>query len=128
MIRLEPLPSWLNKNLACASIRVADDSWDSFITRNGYGNPDMEEVDKLVVEETLVYPTVPLSPTQACVSASYNKPLIDPKVIEQTRGQPTHLNDSVKNLKKSTGKISKSNADINFKNKRVWEADFEEAS
>jgi hypothetical protein len=100
-------------------LELQNDSWDSFITRNGYGNPDMEEVDKLVVEETLVYPTVPLSPTQACVSASYNKPLLDPKVIEQAREQVIHPNDSVKNLKKPTGEISKGHPDLNFKNKRV---------
>jgi hypothetical protein len=100
-------------------LELQNDSWDSFITKNGYGNPDMEEVDKLVVKETLVYPTMPLSPTQACVSTSYNKPLLDPKVIDQAREQVLHPNDSVKNLKKSTGKISKSNVDINFKNKRV---------
>jgi hypothetical protein len=64
-------------------LELHNDSWYSFITRNGYGNPDIEEVDKLMVEETLVYPTTPLSPTQTCVSPPYNKPLIDPKVIEQ---------------------------------------------
>ena len=59
----------------------------------------MEEVDKLVVEETLVYPTVPLSPTHACVSTSYNKPFLDPKIIEQACEQVIHPHDSVKNLK-----------------------------
>ena len=72
----------LIKILLVHQLELQNDSWDSFITRNGYGNPDMEEVDKLMVEETLVYPTVPLSPTQACVSTSYSKPLLDPKVFE----------------------------------------------
>jgi hypothetical protein len=99
----------LIKILLVHQLELQNDNWDSFITRNGYGNPDMEEVDKLVVEETLVYPTMPLSPTQACVSASYNKPLLDPKVIEQAHEQVIHPNDSVKNLKKPTGEISKSN-------------------
>jgi hypothetical protein len=42
----------------------------------------MEEVDRIVAEETLVYHTTPLSPTQTSVSPPYNKPLIDLKVIE----------------------------------------------
>jgi hypothetical protein len=109
----------LIKILLAHQLELQNDSWDSFITRNSYGNPDMEEVDKLVVEETLVYPTVPLSPTQACVSASYIKPFLDPKVIEQAREQVIHPNDSVKNLKKPTGEISKGHPDLNFKNKRV---------
>jgi hypothetical protein len=109
----------LIKILLVHQLELQNDNWDSFLIRNGFSNPNVEEIDKSVIEETLIYPTTPLSPTQACVSASYNKPLLDPKVIEQTHGQATHLNDSVKNLKKSTGKISKSNVDINFKNKRA---------
>ena len=71
----------LIKILLMHQLELQNDSWDSFITRNGYGNPNMEEVDKIVVEETLVYPTTPLSPTQTCVSPPYNKPLINSKVI-----------------------------------------------
>jgi hypothetical protein len=33
--------------------------WDSFITRNGFGNPELGEVNKSVVEETLVHPHLP---------------------------------------------------------------------
>jgi hypothetical protein len=109
----------LIKILLVHQLELQSDNWDSFLMRNGFSNPNVDEIDKLVVEETLTYPTMPLSPIQACVSASYNKPLIDPKVIEQTREQVIHPNDCVKNLKKSTGKASKSNVDINFKNKRA---------
>ena len=62
---------------------------------------------------------MPLSPTQTCVSSPKNEPLIDPKVIQQDSQQITHPNDCVKNIKKPTGKRSKGNLDINFKNKRV---------
>jgi hypothetical protein len=78
----------------------------------------VEEIDKSVIEETLIYPTIHLSATQAYVSASYNKPLLDPKIFEQAREQVIHPNDSVKNLKKPTSEISKGHADLNFKNKR----------
>jgi hypothetical protein len=71
-----------------------------------------------VVEETLVYPTVSISLTQACVSASYNEPLLNPKIIDQAHEQAIHPNDSIKNLKKPTNKISKGHVDLNFNNKR----------
>jgi hypothetical protein len=79
----------------------------------------MGEVDKLVVEETLVHPTTSLSPPQTRVSSPNSEPLIDPKVIQQACQQITHPTEYVKNLKKPTGKKSKSSVDINFKNKRV---------
>jgi hypothetical protein len=78
----------------------------------------MGEVDKLMVEETLVHPMASLSPPQTCVSSPNSEPLINPKVIQQASQQITHPNDCVKNVKKPTGKRFKSNIDINFKNKR----------
>ena len=72
----------LVKILLIHQLQSQNDSWDSFITQNGYGNPDLGDVDKLVVEETLVHPTTSLSPPQMCVSSPKNEPLIDPKVIE----------------------------------------------
>jgi hypothetical protein len=100
-------------------LKLQNDDWDSFLTRNGFINPNVEEVDKPVIEETLVYPTTPLSPTQACVTATYNKPLPDPKVTEQAHEQATQPNDSVKNSNKPTGKTSKGDVDLSFKNKRA---------
>jgi hypothetical protein len=79
----------------------------------------MGEIDKLVVEETLVHPMPSLSPPQTRVSSLKSEPLIDPKVIQQVSQQITHPNDCVKNIKKPTKKRFKSNIDINFKNKRV---------
>jgi hypothetical protein len=78
----------------------------------------MEEVDKLMVEETLVHSIASLSPPQTRVSLPNNKPLIDPKVIEQACQQIMHPNECIKNSKKPIGKRSKRNIDINFNNKR----------
>jgi len=69
------------------------------------------EVDKLVVEETLVHPMASPSPPQTCVSSPNSEPLIDPKVIQQANQQITHRNDCVKNIKKPTGKKSKRSVD-----------------
>jgi hypothetical protein len=109
----------LIKILLVHQLELQSDNWDSFVVRNGFSNPNIDEVDKPVVEETLTYPTTPLSPIQACVSTPYNKPLIDSKVFQQVCEQVIHPTDCVKNLKKPTGKKSKSSVDINFKNKRA---------
>jgi hypothetical protein len=77
------------------------------------------EVDKLVVEETLVHLTTSLSPPQTCASSPNNEPLIYPKVIQQASLQVTHPKDCVKIVRKPTGKKFKSNVDVNFKNKRA---------
>ena len=78
----------------------------------------MEEVDKLMVEDTLVHLTTSLSPPQTSVSSPNSEPLNNPKVIQQASQQMTQPNDYVKNVKKLIGKRFKSNIDINFKNKR----------
>ena len=52
-----------------------------FFIKNSFSNPNVEDIDKYVIEETLIYPTTHLSATQAYVSASYNKPLLDPKIF-----------------------------------------------
>jgi hypothetical protein len=109
----------LIKMMLVHQLKLQNDNWDSFLIRNDFANPDMEEVDKLVVEETVVYPTTPLIPTQACLATTYNNPEPDPKATEQPHGQATHPNDSVKNSNKPTGKTSKGHADLNFKNKRA---------
>jgi hypothetical protein len=77
------------------------------------------EVDKLVIEETLVHPTASLSPPQTCASSPNSEPLIYSKVIQQASLQVTHPKDCVKIVRKPTWKKFKSNVDVNFKNKRV---------
>jgi hypothetical protein len=72
----------LIKIILIHQLESQNDCWDSFITRNGYGNPELGEVDKLVVEETLVHPTTSLSPPQTCASSPNSEPLIYPKVIQ----------------------------------------------
>jgi hypothetical protein len=109
----------LIKIILIHQLESQNDCWDSFITRNGYGNPELGEVDKLVVEETLVHPTTSLSPPQTCASSPNNEPLIYPKVIQQASQQITHPKDCVKIARKPTGKKFKSNVDVNFKNKRA---------
>jgi hypothetical protein len=53
----------LIKILLVHQLELKSDNWDSFLMRNGFSNPNVDEIDKLMVEETLVYPITPLSPT-----------------------------------------------------------------
>jgi len=99
-------------------LKLQNDDWDSFLTINGFISPNAEKVDKPVIEETFVYPTTLPSSTQACVMASHNKPLPDPKIAEQAREQVAQPNDFVKNSKRPTCKMSKGDVYLGFKNKR----------
>jgi hypothetical protein len=86
----------LIKMMLVHQLKLQNDNWDSFLIRNDFSNPNMGEVDKLVVEETVVYPTTPLTPTPTCLVTTYNNPEPDPKATEQPHGQATQPNDSVK--------------------------------
>jgi hypothetical protein len=108
----------LIKIMLAHQLKLQNDDWDSFLTRNGFANPNAAEVDKPVIEETIVYPTTFPSSTQACVTAIHSKPLPDSKVAEQTHEKDTQPNVSVKNANRPVGKSSKGDIDLGFKNKR----------
>jgi hypothetical protein len=40
-------------------LSLSGDSWQAFLSRNGFATPEFFQVDKLVVTETLVGPAVP---------------------------------------------------------------------
>jgi hypothetical protein len=77
------------------------------------------EVDKPVVEETLVNPTASPPPLQACDFSPNRKPSSYPKVIQQDSRSIAHPKDCFKTVKKPTGKKLKGSVDVNFKNKRA---------
>ena len=79
----------------------------------------MGEVDKPVVEETLVNQTATLPPLQACDFSPNSEPSSYPKFIQQDIQPVTHPKDYIKIARKSTGKKFKNNVDVNFKNKRA---------
>jgi hypothetical protein len=39
-------------------LELQNDDWDLFLTRNGFINPNFQEVDKPMIEETVIYPIV----------------------------------------------------------------------
>ena len=108
----------LIKIMVAHQLKLQNDDWDSFLTRNGFANPNAEEIDKLVIEETIVYPRQPPLSTQASVTTTHSKPLPDPKVVEQAHEQVTQPNVSVKNANRPISKASTGDVDLGFKNKR----------
>jgi hypothetical protein len=41
-------------------LSLSGDNWQSFLSRNGFANPESAQIDKAVVSETLAGPAVPL--------------------------------------------------------------------
>jgi hypothetical protein len=109
----------LIKIILMHQLESQNDYWDLFITRNGFGNPELGEVDKSVVEETLVNPTTSLPSPLDCDFSPNNEPSSYPKVIQQDSQLVIHPKNCIKTVKKPTGKKLKGSVDVNFKNKRV---------
>jgi hypothetical protein len=109
----------LIKIILMHQLQSQNDCWDAFITRNGFGNHELGQVDKPVIVETLVNPTASSPPLQACDFSPNNEPSSYPNVIQQDSRPVTHPKDCTKTVKKPTGKKLKGSVDVNFKNKRV---------
>jgi hypothetical protein len=100
-------------------LNLQNDDWNSFLTRNGFANSNTIEVDKPMIEETIVPVREVLSSTEACVTATLSEPIPDQKFAEQTHEQHTHPNASAKNANRATCKPPKGEINLGFKNKRV---------
>jgi hypothetical protein len=99
----------LIKILLVHQLKLQNDDWNTFLARNGFVNSDALEVEKPVIEETVVP-----SSTHAYLTSTLSKPISDPKDVEQS-----HPNTSVKNTNRPVGKPSKGVIDLGFKNKRA---------
>jgi hypothetical protein len=93
--------------------------WDAFISRNGFGNSELGQVDKPVIDETFVKPTASPPPLLPCDLAPNNEPSTYPNVTQPDNQPGSHPKSFTKTVKKPTGKKLKGNVDVNFKNKRV---------
>jgi hypothetical protein len=85
----------LIKIMLVHQLKSQNNDWDSFLTRIGFANPNILEIDKPVIEETIIYPT---TSTQACVKGTHSEPLPDPQAAEQTREKNIQPNASVKKM------------------------------
>ena len=104
----------LIKILLVHQLKLQNDDWNAFLTQNGFVNSNVVEVDKPMIEETIVP-----SSTQACVTTTFSKPIPNPKVAKKSHEQHIRPNASAKNTNRSVGKPSKGDIDLGFKNKRA---------
>jgi hypothetical protein len=109
----------LIKILLVHQLKLQNDDWNAFLTRNGFVNSNTVEVDKPMIEETIVPARAVLSSTEACVTTTLSEPIPDQKDVEQSHEQHTHPNASAKNANRPTCKPSKGDIDLGFKNKRA---------
>ena len=109
----------LIKIILMHQLQSQNDCWDAFISRNGFANNELGQVDKPVIVDTLVNPTTSSPPLQAHDFPPNNEPSRYPNVIQQDSRSVTHPKDCIKTMKKPTGKKLKGSVDVNFKNKRV---------
>jgi hypothetical protein len=108
----------LIKILLIHQLKLQNDDWNAFLTRNGFVNSNAIAVDKPMRDETLVPARTVPSSTQVCVTATLSKPIPDPKVAEQSHEQCSRPNAPAKNANRPMGKPSKGDIDLGFKNKR----------
>jgi hypothetical protein len=105
---------FLIKIIIVHQLRLNGDCWDVFLLRNGFASPEIGQVDKTIVIETLVGHVIP-------------PPMLFPYVEPSTytnATQPDTLTDSCpkdggKPVKRSAKKKGKSNSDINCKGKKA---------
>jgi hypothetical protein len=105
---------YLIKIIMVHQLKLNGDCWDAFLLRNGFFSPEIGQVDKSIVTETLVEVVIP--PPSLL-------PSIEPLTYPSTT-QPDTLHDSCpkdggKPVKKSANKKRKGNSDINYKGKKV---------
>jgi hypothetical protein len=95
-------------------LRLSGDCWEAFLLRNGFASPEIGQVDKTVVTETLVGPVVP-PPTLL--------PSVEPSTYPNDNLPDTLpdscLKDSAKPVKRSAKKKGKGNNDVNCKGKKA---------
>jgi hypothetical protein len=109
----------LIKILLVHQLKLQNDEWNTFLTRNGFVNSNIVEIEKPMIEETIIPARAVPSSTEAYVTASLSELIPDPKVVEQSHEQHTHSNASAKNGNWSMCKPSKSGIDLGFKNKKA---------
>jgi hypothetical protein len=94
-------------------LSLSGDCWQAFLSRNGIATPESIQVDKVVVTETLVGPTVPLHILLPPV-----KPLDCPDMdLPNTMADPC-TTDNTKAIKRLVRKKGKGDIVVNSKGKK----------
>jgi hypothetical protein len=89
-------------------LNLHGDSWQAFISRNGFVDTEPVQIDKFVVSETKVEPPVPFH-----VLLPSPKPSVDPDI-----DLPDILEDKVEAIKNPVSKKVKGNPTVDEKGKK----------
>jgi hypothetical protein len=109
----------LIKIIIIHQLKLNDDCWDAFLLRNGFVSSEIGQVDKSVVTETLVEPTISPPSLLPCDPISNVEPSTYPDTTQPDTLPDSYPKGGVKSVKKSTKKKCKGNVDINYKSKRA---------
>jgi hypothetical protein len=109
----------LIKIIIVHQLKLNGDCWDAFLLRNGFASSEIGQLDKSVVTETLVEPTIPPPSLLPCDPISNVEPSTYPDNTQPNTLPDLYPRGGVKSVKKSTKKKCKGNIDINYKGKRV---------
>jgi hypothetical protein len=109
----------LIKIIMVHQLQLNNDNWDSFVLRNGFGNSELGQVDKPVITETLVKPTISPPSLMPCDPISNLEPSTYPDSTQPDTRPDSYPKGCVKTVKKSTRKKFKGSVDVNYKSKRA---------
>jgi hypothetical protein len=96
-------------------LQLNNDCWDDFLLRNGFGNSELGQVDKPVITENLVKPTISPPSLMPCDPVSN----LEPSTYPDSTQPDSYPKSCVKTVKKPTGRKLKGNVDVNYKSKKV---------
>jgi hypothetical protein len=100
-------------------LKLNNDCLDDFLLRNGFGSSELGQVDKLVVTETLMKPTISPPSLFPCDPISNLEPSTYPDSTQPYTLLDSYPKGCVKTVKKSTRKKCKGSVDVNYKSKRA---------
>jgi hypothetical protein len=109
----------LIKIIIIHQFKLNNDCWDAFLLRNGFGSSELGQVDKPIVTETLVKPTISPPSILPCDPISNLEPSTYPDSTQPDTLPDLYPKGCVNTVKKSTRKKCKGSADVNYKNKKA---------
>jgi hypothetical protein len=109
----------LIKIIMVHQLQLNNDCWDAFVLRNSFGNSELGQVDKPVIIETLVKPTISPSFLMTCDPISNLEPSTYPDSTQPDTQLDSYSKSCTKAVKKLIGKKFRGSVDINYKNKKA---------
>lgn len=108
----------LIKIITIHQLKLNDDCQDAFLLRNGFASSEIGQVEKSVVTETLIEPTIPPPSLLPGDPISNVEPSTYPDTTQPDTLPDLYPKGGVKSVRKSAKKKCKGNVDINYKSKK----------